>query len=315
MEADLGMIAIRLGLYLSMTALVGLAAFPFYALRPKERSEGAVLRLRRPLAFLLSSAIALSALGFAALIASMSGTSILQIDWPMSRSILLETPIGTAWLVRMGALIIALVALFVPRLAHASRLATILLAGIVALSSLVWTGHAGATEGDLGLVHKTSDMLHMIAAAVWIGGIAAFLLILQIPLDRLWGDRLTIGHRALEGFARIGTICVAVIAITGIVNSQILMGVSNVWNLFDTRYGQLLFLKLLLVGAMLLLAAKNRWRLTPDLGVALVDGEASQAVAALRKSLLLEAGAAGIILLLVAWLGTLEPAATMTVLT
>ena len=112
------MIVIRLGLYLSMMTLVGLAAFPFYALRPNERSEGAVLRLRRPLIFLLSSAIALSALGFAALIASMSGSSILQIDWPTSRSILLETPIGTAWLVRMGALTIALVALFLPRLAQ-----------------------------------------------------------------------------------------------------------------------------------------------------------------------------------------------------
>ena len=238
------MIVIRLGLYLSMMTLVGLAAFPFYALRPNERSEGAVLRLRRPLIFLLSSAIALSALGFAALIASMSGSSILQIDWPTSRSILLETPIGTAWLVRMGALTIALVALFLPRLAQGYRLATILFAGIVALSSLVWTGHAGATEGSLGLVHKTSDMLHMISAAVWIGGIAAFLLILQIPSDQLWGDRLTIGHRALEAFSRIGTICVAVIAVTGIVNSQILVGVANVWNVFDTRYGQLLFLKL-----------------------------------------------------------------------
>lgn len=47
--------------------------------------------------------------------------------------------------------------------------------GLVAVATLVWSGHAGVTEGAAGTVHRISDILHMIAAAVWIGAIGAFL--------------------------------------------------------------------------------------------------------------------------------------------
>ena len=72
-------------------------------------------------------------------------------------------------------------------------------------------------------------------------------------------------------------------------------------------------LKLLLVGFMLLLGAKNRWRLTPNLGLALSDGNTVRTVSALRTSLLLEAAAALVILGLVSWLGMLDPKADVRV--
>lgn len=301
------MIAIRLGLFLSLMMLVGLSAFPLYALRKDEREEGRVLRLRRTLIFWSVAAASLSVLGLVALIAAMMGGSITEIDWPASQSILFETSIGTAWLVRMAALSIVLIVAWSLRLSSGQRLLIITFAGAIALSSLVWTGHAGATEGRLGLIHKLSDILHMIAAAIWLGGIAAFLLLLRAPMDRLWGDRLTIAHRALDDFSRIGTICVVVIVVTGLVNGQILVGLSNLRRLFETSYGQLLLLKLAVVAVMLGLAARNRWRLTPDLGARLAGGDVSVSARALRSSLLLEAAAALLILGLVAWLGMLEP--------
>ncbi|WP_286130846.1 MULTISPECIES: CopD family protein [Sphingomonadales] len=119
-------------------------------------------------------------------------------------------------------------------------------------------------------------------------------------------------HRSLDSFSRVGTICVAVIVITGMINGQILVGLSNISSVFESTYGQLLVLKLVLVGAMLFLGAKNRWRLTPDLGMVLPEGNTATAVAALRTSLLLEAGAGLAILGLIAWLGMLEPPASMT---
>ena len=304
------MIAIRLGLYLSLMLLVGLAAFPLYALRHDERPEGQVLSLRWALTFWSVTAITLSGLGLAALIAAMMGGPLTDIDWETSQSILFETPIGTAWLVRMAALAVVLMAAFPRRWTDEQQLGTIALAGAVALSSLVWTGHAGASEGGLGLIHKLSDMLHMLAAAIWLGGIAAFLLLLRSPLDQHSGRKLVVGHRALEDFSRVGTICVGIIAVTGLINGQVLIGFSNILRVFDTTYGQALFLKLVLVAGMLLLAARNRWRLTPDLALGLNDGDVSSAVAALRKSLMLEAGAAIAILALVAWFGMLEPPAS-----
>ena len=72
-------------------------------------------------------------------------------------------------------------------------------------------------------------------------------------------------------------------------------------------YGQLLLAKLALFAAMLALAAANRFRLTPAFGKAIAQGDGSCAVAALRRSLAAEAGAALLILGLVAWIGTLAP--------
>lgn len=312
MEADLGIIAIRLGLYLSLMVLMGLAVFPLYALRGTERLEGTILTLKSALIFWSSAAIILSVLGFLVLMAAMMGTSIAGIDWEMCRSILFETPIGTAWLIRMIALVAALLAALAINRSDKQRLIAVTVASAIALGTLVWTGHPGATEGAPGSLHKASDVLHMLAAAVWLGGIAAFWKMLQAPDDGLWGDRLTVAHRTLDSFSRVGTVCVAVIVVTGMINGQILVGLPNITALLDSTYGQLLILKLVLVAVMLIFGAKNRWRLTPDLGLALSGGSTTTAVAALRASLLLEAGAAFVILGLVAWLGTLEPTASLT---
>lgn len=305
------MIAIRLGLYLSLMVLMGLAAFPLYALRGSERAEGRILALRSTLIFWSSAAIILSVAGFLVLMAAMMGTSIAEIDWEMCRTILFETPIGTAWLIRMAALSAGLLAAFIIKSSDDNRLIAVTVASAVALGTIVWTGHAGAMEGSIGNIHRASDILHLLAAAIWLGGIIAFLKMLQAPADNRWGDQLAVAHRALDNFSRVGTICVAVIVTTGLINGQILVGFSNIMALFDSRYGQLLVLKLALVGFMLFLGAKNRWRLTPNLETALSGGSAASAVSALRVSLLLEAGAAFVILGLVAWLGLLEPPQTM----
>lgn len=269
-----------------------------------------MLATQKTLVFWSGAAIILSLLGFLALVAQMMGTSIADIDWQTSRSIIIETPIGAAWVVRMVALVACLLAAVLIKRSDETRFATVLGTSAVALATLVWTGHAGATQSMVGSIHKASDMLHMIAAAIWLGGIAAFLFMLRIPDDGLWGDRLTVSHRALDSFARTGTTCVAVIIVTGLINSQILVGISNITALFDSLYGWLLIVKLLLVGMMLLLAAHNRWRLTPDLALALAEGDPAKAVSALRASILIEATAGFAILAAVAWLGTLEPTAS-----
>lgn len=61
---------------------------------------------------------------------------------------------------------------------------------------------------------------------------------------------------------------------------------------------------------MLLLAADNRFFLTPALAAALKVGDGSSAVRSLRRSLLIESSCAIAILALVAWLGLLAPPAS-----
>jgi putative copper resistance protein D len=80
--------------------------------------------------------------------------------------------------------------------------------------------------------------------------------------------------------------------------------------MFTSLYGLLLVAKLLLFGLMLLLAAANRYFLTPSLAAAIETGNTSSAIGSLRRSLAIETGCAVTILILVAWLGLLAPPAS-----
>ncbi|MGN7929564.1 copper homeostasis membrane protein CopD [Sphingopyxis sp. 22461] len=307
--ADLLLMGIRFALFAVLMLITGLAAFPLHALEPGERRDpelGSILS--RPLPWLCAAALFLSLMGMAVLTASMQGVGIFAIDPAMVVALVDETDVGVAWLVRMAALLVTAVAAF--RIARSPVAATMIVAvaGAVALATLVWSGHAGASEGTAGWIHRASDALHMIAAAIWLGAIAGFLLMLR-PGEPAAKGRLAMTARSLDRFAPMGTLCVLLIAATGLVNGQMIVGAANIGRSIASPYGQLLAIKLLLFAAMLALAAANRWRLTPALGRACdePDTDPASAARAMRRSLVLEALAGLAILALVAWFGMLEP--------
>ncbi|GLI98236.1 MULTISPECIES: copper homeostasis membrane protein CopD [Sphingomonadaceae] len=301
---NLPVIAIRFALYVDLMVLAGVTAFSLYALKPEERGT-ALLPLAKPALLLSLLGLLLSGSGMIALVAAMTGTSLWEVDGSAFREIVTQSAIGSAWVVRMVAVAIALLAALAlgrsPRLARYCLLAS----AVLAIATLVWTGHAGATEGWTGSLHRLSDIVHMLAAAIWIGGIAAFSWLLFQPLAHQSDAQIRIAHRALEQFSRVGTLAVALIVLTGIINSLSLMGLPHPYALFASRYGQLLLIKLALFAAMLMLAGVNRWRLTPALGAA--NGNPVPALRGLRQSLVLETSTVLTILAVVAWLGTLEP--------
>lgn len=303
---NLPVIVIRFALYADLMVLAGMVAFSFYALTREERSSD-MLPLGKPAIALSLIGLVLSALGMLALTASMTGTTLWAVDWETFREIVGETAIGTAWLVRLAAMTAALLcASMLARDASFARLGLIGSAAL-ALATLVWTGHAGATEGWPGTIHRLSDIVHMLAAAVWIGGIAAFAWILIRPAAAFPGAHLAVAYRALNQFSRVGTLAVGLIVLTGVINSLAIVGLPQLARLPFSVYGKLLIIKLLLFGAMLVIAGVNRWKLTPAFGDAIRDNDPYPSIARLRWSLLAEGSAAFAILALVAWLGTLEP--------
>ncbi len=302
---NLPVILIRFALYADLMVLAGMTAFSLYALSGKERTSD-ILPLKWPASILAALGFVLSGFGMLVLVAEMTGSSVRTVDLEVLREIAGESAIGTAWLVRMAATAIAAAAALAINRSSAARY--ILLASTsLAIATLVWTGHAGATEGWAGTAHRLSDMVHMLASAVWIGGIAAFGWLLLRPVTAQSGANLAVAHRALDRFSQVGTIAVAAIIFTGIINCLAIVGFPHFTRLPLTDYGKLLIFKLLLFAAMLALDALNRWRLTPALGIGVDNDDPSLAVAGLRRSLIAEGSAALTILALVAWLGTLEP--------
>jgi putative copper resistance protein D len=301
--ADPLMTGLRFLLFADLMLVVGLAAFPLYALRADEREDAALVAgLTAPQPWLCGLALLVSLGGMLVLTANMLGVAVTDVGPDMLAAMAFESDAGKAWIVRTFALAVAAIAATRLGRSPVAAMHVLALAGAVALASLVWSGHAAATEGLAGTIHRLADALHLIAAGIWLGAIAAFLILLRPPADDAGQARLDLAARSLDRFAHVGTLCVLTVTATGLVNLQAIVGIGRAGRLLESGYGQLLVAKLLVFAAMLGFAVLNRWRLVP--APALVGGASTRAI---RTSLALEALAAALILALVAALGQLEP--------
>jgi copper resistance protein D len=185
----------------------------------------------------------------------------------------------------------------------AGMLSTALAISLV--GALAFAGHASAGSDIEGVVHLSADVLHLIAAAAWLGSLLPLALLLNAAHAKGDASSIAIARIATQRFSSLGVTSVGTLVITGIVNSWILVG--SVDALVATGYGRLLSLKLLLFLVMLSIAAINRLLLTP----ALIEegGESGNAALRnLRNNSVTEATLGLIILYLVGILGTLPPA-------
>lgn len=305
--SDTVTIALRFALYIDLMLMFGLPLFGLYGLRGPERAANTVLRFRALVAATAVVGLLLSVAGIVSLAAAMSGAPLTEVNGAAVNAIVSGTTIGTVWLVRMAALLLIAVIAVMGRGGSALWLgSTAGLAG-VAVATLAWSGHGAMSDGAIGSVHLAADIVHLLAAGAWLGALLALAVLLFRPTDRMTPDHLRLAHRALSGFAIVGTVLVSLLIVTGLINSWMIISPDNLPALVTTRYGWLLLAKLLLFAAMLGLAAINRFRLAPSLNTALETSDHPSAVSALRLSLGLETACAVFILALVAWLGTLAP--------
>ena len=291
--SELTQVTLRFALYLDLMLLFGLGLFGLYGLKASER---VLLNLRGLLRLTAGVGIVLSMASLLTLTQAMSGATDWPTLWPHLHMMLWQTDLGLTWWLRMGALVVA---------ALGTRLSLATLSGAAALVTLVWTGHGVMHEGTLGVWHILSDGAHLLAAGGWVGALAAFgLLLRRRSLHDAYHVRVL--ARALKGFEHVGAGFVAVLIGTGVANYLLVVGL-NLDGLTGGVYAILLCLKLGLFGLMLGLAALNRFHLTPLLQRSVATGDYVAAMAALRRSMVLEVGAGALILALVAWLGTLAP--------
>lgn len=277
-----GLLAARAVAYLALLLVAGV---PLHAL-----ASGQALSFRGRLVLALMAISAAMASAWWALesVAAMAGIGLGELDQATAEVVLAQTPLGKVMEWRLTSLACVVAACLLPL--RLIRVPTLALAGAVALGSIAWTGHAGASEM---VVHRASDVAHLIAAATWIGALAVFVV---SAFSRQGAD-----IAALARFARTGSVVVAVLVLTGLLNTLAIAG----WPMmFEARWFSVLAVKLALFAVMLALAAGNRWRIVP----ALERGEPG-ATARLRRSLLLEFAAGLGVIGAVSWLGVLDPAA------
>jgi putative copper resistance protein D len=152
-----------------------------------------------------------------------------------------------------------------------------------------------------------ADALHLLGAGAWLGGLVGLLYLTAASLrpNSPEGARLD-AFNAAHRFSAAGYLAVATIVASGLVNSWFL--VSPLANLIETEYGRLLLIKVALFAAMVGLAGLNRFWIVPALADPALASVSAIGLRRLRVHILLEQCLGLAIILVVAFLGTMEPA-------
>ena len=169
---------------------------------------------------------------------------------------------GEVLLARLALLLVA--ALYLLRLARLRKPFGWAGAALAVGLAVTWAAGEHASAGIQVPVAMTSSALHLLATAVWLGGLTALLV-------TLYRARLT--PAAVTRFSRVAFVSVTVLVVTGVYQSW--RGLGSWDALTGTTYGRLLTLKLAAVVLLLGAAALSR-RWTARL--ATVDAETAETV-------------------------------------
>jgi putative copper export protein len=124
----------------------------------------------------------------------------------------------------------------------------LLLTGVGAVVLPLLTGHAG--HGEIPAVTATSLALHVVGAAVWVGGLAALVVHLRRSDVAL--------AVALPRFSRVALVCFVVVGLSGAVTGW--ASLTTLDQLWTTPYGRLLLGKVLLLGVLGAFGHRHRRR-------------------------------------------------------
>jgi copper resistance protein D len=207
-------------------------------------------------------------------------------------AVLFGTEFGQAWQVH-GLLVLGVLAGIATR-----RSSIIWPTSALALASLGLIGHAAMQSGAIGWLHRTNLALHLLSGGFWLGGLVPLLSTLGLMGETPLRDDAIV---ALRRFSSHGHGAVALVVLTGIGNTALILGASPPGPL--SLYEELLATKIALVGLMIGLALINRYRLAPRLR------DRPSAPQALIRNSVGELVLGAMVIALVSLFGLLEPSA------
>jgi copper transport protein len=156
-------------------------------------------------------------------------------------------------------------------------------AALVATISLA--GHSAA--GERVAVSLPNDLVHVAAGAIWFTGIVVLSVILPYACrGRSDGERLRLLAPAVVRFSTVALVSITAIGVTGTVNS--LLRVGRLQDLIDTRYGNVLVMKIALFLLILVVGGLNHFFIRHRLEGAIGRRRASSSRALFRRTIVIE---------------------------
>jgi copper transport protein len=279
-------LALMLGglVFLLFVWLPGLQAVAGPEPRWSQAADAFAARIGRLFAVAVAGGVCVSVLGVLLQGASAAGVSL----WASLKGAVidstLESRFGEVWGARaidwilLGALLLA--ARPLTRRPPRAIIALLALGNVYLAMTPALAGHASIESPTA--VFFPSDVLHVSAGSVWVGGIACLLLALPGATRRLEGpERSRLLLAALARFSPLALGAVIVIATTGVIQAYI--DVRSFYALFHTTYGALILVKVALLLVLIGLGWSNRERVIPMLQQLVGDGRAPGGVGALAR--------------------------------
>lgn len=182
---------------------------------------------------------------------------------------------GSFWIMRFIVLLLALrLALYqmqfyrtrrsLPRLVNTILPWINLVLGLALFISMTMTSHASAVTSSTGILALVVDWLHLVAAALWVGGML-YIVISYLPVLRKSPvmEQARSFVTVLPYYSPWALAGVGIMAVTGPLSATIQL--TSWGQLLATAYGRTLLVKILLVGALLLTSAIHVLLLRPRL--------------------------------------------------
>jgi copper resistance protein D len=314
---DVLLIWVRAVHFAATISVCGVVIFQAFVAEPAFRvaatgpTAGLIRRLLARLAWSSLALVVLSGTAWLVLQAAQMSERPLTALWSedVLWTVLFDTDFGRVWLVRAAWVALLMVAMFpsyfVGELASPWRRGVAPTSAAALVVGLAFAGHAAAGTGVESFLQQGADVLHLLAAASWVGALVPLAVLLGAVASDRGESSLALARAATLRFSTLGIVSVATVLASGIANTWELAG--SVPALIGTDYGRLVLVKIALFLVMVSVAAVNRLRLTPRLIQDRDDFARQNALRQLRNNSMIEAGIGAVILVIVGALGTLPP--------
>lgn len=201
------------------------------------------------------------------------GGDVASMTDGMMLTLVLQTPTGSSAMAAMAGFLLVLV---IERLGFGPINPVRLAGPVLVILSLTLSGHA--TTG--GAVTAALLVVHLAGLGFWMGALLPLRAMSRAPEQH---GGLPVLADTAEAFGRLAGWGVALLVAAGGIYAAQLLGSFSA--LLTTAYGNLLLVKIGLVGGLLALAALNRWRLVPAIRDGL-DGAADRLAASIAWEML-----------------------------
>lgn len=172
--------------------------------------------------------------------------------------------------------------------------------GVALLATSSFSGHAAVATPRV--VSLGTDVLHLVAGAVWFAGIV----LLSVALPDAWAGeddhaRLQVLSPTVRHFSHVAMVAIGVVLVTGVVGT--ILHVAHPGDLVETPYGRTLAVKIAFFGLILALGGFNHFVIRKRFETALEKAEtAGRATTTFRKAIAAELAIGLILMGLTGWL-------------